>query len=410
VVRIAGKDYYLGVYQSQDSWREYHKLLAEHFSNQSGPGQNQGGGTSRAHAPTVPVAAPSELTIGELTMRYKVHAEGYYVKKGKPTSEVSTIKRSLTFLNRMYYKESVSSFTSKKLELVRESIASDPVVKIHKKKGKDGKIDAKAVVLHDAKSRSTANKYTGKIKQMFKWAVHEELVDPSVYERLRALPPLKRGRTKAREMPKVRAVSDAHIAATLEKLSPVVADMVRVQRLVGCRPQDITNMCPAEIKKTPDGEPWLYSPASHKTEHRDQDLVLAIGPRAQAILERYWPKKATEVFFSPRATVRLRNDAQRGNGKNADAVAKRPKKVAARPPSDRYDSGSYRRAVNRACELAEVPSWSPNQLRHSRLTEVRAQHGAEAARTLVGHKNLNTTEIYAEQDLKKAIQVAKESG
>ena len=31
VVRIAGKDYYLGVYQSQDSWREYHKILAERF-------------------------------------------------------------------------------------------------------------------------------------------------------------------------------------------------------------------------------------------------------------------------------------------------------------------------------------------------------------------------------------------
>ena len=410
VVRIAGKDYYLGEYQSQESWRRYNQLLAELFFAEpaaSPPIPNAQPVQVTVQA-TEPLAAP--LRIGELTMRYQVHANAYYIKDGKPTSEAETIKRSLVFLNRMCCDEPASAFTSKKLELVRESIASDPVTKIRKKKAKGAKGQTETVVLKLTKARSTANRYTARIKQMFKWAVHEELVEPGVYERLRALPPLKKGRTKARETQKVRPVSEEHIQAVLRILPPVVADMVRVQRLVGCRPQDVVNMCPADITKGEPGEPWLYRPESHKTDHHDQELVLPIGPKAQAILEKYWPAKPTDVFFSPKVTVQMRNDARRGTGKHAEVVAKRPRKVATRPPGDRYDSATYRRAVNRACELVGIPIWSPNRLRHSRLTEVRAKHGAEAARTLVGHKNLSTTEIYAEQDLRKAIEVAKESG
>ena len=410
VVRIAGKDYYLGEYQSQESWRRYSQLLAELFFVEpatNSPSSNTVPASMTMQAPE-PVVAP--LRIGELTMRYQVHVNAYYVKDGKPTSEVETIERSLVFLNRMCCDEPANSFSSKKLELVRESIASDPVTKIRKKKGKGTKGQTETVVLQATKSRSTANRYTARIKQLFKWAVHEELVDPGVYERLRALPPLRRGRTQARETKKVRPVSEEHIQAVLEKLPPVVADMVRAQRLIGCRPQDIVNICPAEIAKGEPGEPWLYRPESHKTAHHDQELVLPIGPKAQAILEKYWPAKPKDVFFSPKATVQIRNDARRGKGKHAAVVAKRAKKIASRPPKDRYTTSSYRRAVNRACELAGIPIWSPNRLRHSRLTEVRAKHGAEAARTLVGHKNLSTTEIYAEQDLRKAIEVAKESG
>jgi len=410
VVRIAGKDYYLGEYQSQESWRRYNQLLAELFFAEP------------AASPPIPNAQPVQVTvqaaeplaaplrIGELTMRYQVHANAYYIKNGKPTSEAETIKRSLVFLNRKFCEEPANSFTSKKLEVVRESIAADPVVKVRKVKKKNGKTETSQFVVQKNKARSTANSYTAKIKQMFKWAVHEELVDPGVYERLRALPPLKKGRTKARETQKVRPVSEEHIQAVLKILPSVVADMVRVQRLVGCRPQDVVNMCPADITKGEPGEPWLYRPESHKTAHHDQELVLPIGPKAQAILEKYWPAKPTDVFFSPKVTVQMRNDARRGTGKHADVVAKRPRKIATRPPGDRYDSATYRRAVNRACELVGIPIWSPNRLRHSRLTEVRAKHGAEAARTLVGHKNLSTTEIYAEQDLRKAIEVAKESG
>ena len=54
--------------------------------------------------------------------------------------------------------------------------------------------------------------------------------------------------------------------------------------------------------------------------------------------------------------------------------------------------------------------WTPNQLRHARATEIRKQYGIESASSVLGHSQLSTTEIYAEQDAERAIAVAKASG
>lgn len=71
---------------------------------------------------------------------------------------------------------------------------------------------------------------------MFRWGVEEELVSPAVMHGLQAVEGLRVGRTDAPETDPVRAVPDANIEATLPALSPVVADMVRIQRLTGMRP------------------------------------------------------------------------------------------------------------------------------------------------------------------------------
>ena len=53
-------------------------------------------------------------------------------------------------------------------------------------------------------------------------------------EALTTVPGLKKGRCKARETAPVLPVDDATVDATLPHLRPVLADMVRFQRLVGC--------------------------------------------------------------------------------------------------------------------------------------------------------------------------------
>ena len=68
------------------------------------------------------------------------------------------------------------------------------------------------------------------------------------------------------------------------------------------------------------------------------------------------------------------------------------------------------RAVKRLCEKAGVPKWTPNQLRHNAGTEIRRKHGLEAARLILGHRSMATTEIYAEKELDMAIQIVKEMG
>ena len=79
-------------------------------------------------------------------------------------------------------------------------------------------------------------------------------------------------------------------------------------------------------------------------------------------------------------------------------------------PGDQYTKDSYNRAVNRACEAANVPAWTPNQLRHSTGTEARSKYGLDAAQVYLGHANASTTEIYAELDFEKAAKVAREIG
>jgi hypothetical protein len=72
---------------------------------------------------------------------------------------------------------------------------------------------------------------------------------------------------------------------------------------------------------------------------------------------------------------------------------RKPKKYSKRAKRDRYDTYSYRRAITYGIEQAnkkrneqeqpQVPYWCPLQIRHSRATEVRKQHGLEAAQVLL---------------------------
>src|SRR5262249_39791865 len=109
-------------------------------------------------------------------------------------------------------------------------------------------------------------------------------------------------------------------------------------------------------------------------------------------------------------------------------------------PRDRYDRNSYRQAVSRACDkanaealknLAEeltkagktgeeiekelegkrlVSRWSPLQLRHTAATAIRARYGVEAAKVVLGHTKVETTQIYAERDLGAAQRIVAEIG
>lgn len=57
-----------------------------------------------------------------------------------------------------------------------------------------------------------------------------------------------------------------------------------------------------------------------------------------------------------------------------------------------------------ASEWRAQHCWSPNQLRHTAATEIRAAFGLKAAQVVLGHSNAITTEIYAEADLAKVIR------
>ena len=92
---------------------------------------------------------------------------------------------------------------------------------------------------------------------MFKWGVTEELVPSSVYESLRTVEGLRKGRTTAPETKPVLPVDEAVVDATLPHLPPILADLLRLQRLTGCRPGEVCILRPCDVDPT--GEVWAFS-------------------------------------------------------------------------------------------------------------------------------------------------------
>jgi integrase len=234
---------------------------------------------------------------------------------------------------------------------------------------------------------------------MFKWAVENELVPSAVYHGLQAVAGLKKGRTEARETQKIRPVDDEHVEAVLPFLTPPVKAMVQVQRLSGMRPCEVVIMRPCDIDRG-NGKTWVYRPDSHKTEHHGITRVIFLGPQAQEVIRPFLDRDPGSYLFSPREAVE-------GYLKKCGRRISHSRK---RMPGVRYRVCSYDRAIAKACARAGVPHWAPNQLRHTKATEIRREAGLDAARAVLGHTSPAITEVYAEVDMDKAAEVMEKSG
>jgi integrase len=344
----------------------------------------------------------SPLTLSRLIEVYLHFAVDYYVKRYhngeiRQTNELRMIQSALGIVHAKYGQLDASQFGPKALKACRDAMIA---------KGW---------------CRTNINRQTERIKRMFKWAAGEEHVPGSVYEALRCVAGLKFGRTKARESHKVKPVEDADVAATLPYLPEVVADMVRFQQFTGCRPGEVCMLRPMDVDRS--GPVWVYRPESHKTEHHGRERTIFIGPEGQAVLRVYLERRKNTYCFRPCDTdlqrrMRLSHvlkavwatDGMKVS--NSDYVARRRRKRAPliQPPGQFYNNHSYCAAIRRACELAGVPLWSPNRLRHAFATKVRKKHGLEAAQVLLGHSKADVTQVYAERDLRLAESVANEIG
>ncbi|MGA2259781.1 MAG: hypothetical protein ABSG53_34320 [Thermoguttaceae bacterium] len=68
------------------------------------------------------------------------------------------------------------------------------------------------------------------------------------------------------------------------------------------------------------------------------------------------------------------------------------------------------RGVLGACKKADGAHWHSHQLRHNCATKVRRLYGVEGAMAVLGHRIGIVTEIYAERDLQKPIEIMREIG
>ena len=368
VVRVDGRDFYLGPYDSPQSWEKYHRLLAERLASPRGESLDRDRRVDHG------------LAIKDLMLAYLRFAEGYYVKNGKPTDERYCIRAALRPLRQLYGDAAVSDFGPLALKAVRSTLVAND------------------------NCRGVVNQQVSRIRRMFKWGVENELVRVEVYQALLTVAGFRKNRSPARETIPVGPISTADIEAPLRLLSPVLKAMIDFQRLTGCRPGEVCILRPCDLDRS--RPTWCYRPESHKTEHHERERRVFVGPAAQAVLIP-WLNRGSDAFcFNPRESAQYER-ARSGEAKSQKQKAKQPR-ISRR--GTRYTTDSYRRAIERACKKADCTPWSPNQLRHTRGTELRSRFGLEAAQTVLGHDKADITQIYAERDFELAERVMREVG
>lgn len=233
-------------------------------------------------------------------------------------------------------------------------------------------------------SRTTVNIRLWRVKHMLEWALDEALITATAKAELTQVRNVRRGRTSAPERQPVRPIDDATVAATIERMVPNTADMVRVHRLTGMRPCELCALRRSLIDRTQ--TPWVYRvpPEANKNHWRGelgQPRVVCIGPRAREILERHMDR---DVPFSPMLSMAEHIAAQH-------AMRKTPmygKRDAPHVPcvlGERWTTDAYSKTIAAACRRAGIKPWGTNRLRHAFGTEVRRKFGLDAARAVLGH-------------------------
>ncbi len=360
-----GKTHYLGKFGTPESLQRYAEFIA------TLPKSDEEYGT------TPPEPAPGAvLMVGEIVLHYHAYAQKYYVHADKtPTGEAETIWAVLRPLRKKFGRLPAREFGPKKLKQVQQDM------------------------IELNWSRRYINKATGIIKRRFAWCACEELIPAEVSNSLIPVKGLKKGRTAAREKPKIGPVADETVDATLPHVSELTQDIIRVMRLTGARPGEVLGMVATGIDRT-DASCWVYRPTHHKTEHHDLDRIILIGPRAQEIILPRFVKAGEDGKLFPMRRTTLWSLVHRGCQKAF------PHPTLSSIPAEELTEAQ--KAELRAWD--KTHRWHPNQLRHSAATEFRREHGLEATQVLLGHSKADTTQIYADRDLEKGKAAARKIG
>jgi integrase len=386
VVRINGRDIYLGKYNSPESLEKYGRVLAEWRATGSPPATGKAGSAAALRD-----AEPDALTISELILRFWKHAERHYRHAdGTPTDELRNFRSSLKPLRQLYGSTPAKDFGSLKLQAVRQHM-----------------IDA-------GLSRGVINQRIGRIAHMFKWAAANELVPAIVHVALKTVAGLQKGRSDARETEPVKPVPDANVDTVKPFVSRQVWAMIELQRLTGMRPGEVCQMRTGDIDTS--GKTWSYRPERSKMEHMGRHRVVYLGPRAQDVLKPWLRVNVTEFLFSPAEVVAEKLASRRAARKKPLTPSRERQQIKKRvrnpkrAPGPQYTVRSYHDAIKRACKRADVQHWHPHRLRHNAATYLRKEFGLDTARAVLGHGSATITGHYAELDCEKAAAAMERVG
>jgi integrase len=394
VVELSGKQIYLGRYGSEECQKAYDQACSAWLANGKKP--------INVTKQIEQSAVPKGIAVVEVVEQYLDYAAKYYNLDGEPTRGIERAKMGAKILCQYFGMTTAAEFGPLKLRAIQTEL-----------------IDA-------GHCRRYINHLCGQIRRIFKWATSVELIEPFVYQALSTLPGLKMGRSGVRESAPVLPVAPERVAATLPCLGKIVRDMVTIQYLAGCRPQEICNFKPVDIDRSY-GDVWIYKPKRHKTAYLGKPRIIPLNVEAQQILLPYLDRPAEHYCFSPRdtlAAMRADRTAKRKTPLSCgNRVGSNRKAKLLKEPADHYTAQSYGKAIAKGCDKA-FPAplhltpeqvrqwrldnrWQPNQLRHLTGTEIRAESGLEDAANYLGHADAQITLVYAERDIKRLVEISR---
>lgn len=314
---------------------------------------------------------PNGATVADLCAAWVAHCGEYYRHAdGTPTSAATNAVLGVRMFRDMFGQAAVSELTHADMLRLRDALVRSGVC------------------------RSTVNRRLWFVKHMLEWALDEALIPAAVKAELTQVKGLKRGRSAAPERPPVRPVDDATISATVDRMMPNTADMVRVHRLTGMRPCELCGLRWSLIDRS--RTPWVFRPADNKNGWRGEvgfPRAVCIGPKARAILERH--KGGGDFPFSPVQSV-AEYFAAKHEARKTPVYGERAKSAhVPRVLGERWTTSAYTKTIHAACLRAGVSPWGANRLRHAFGTDVRRAFGLDAAKAVLGHNGgACVTDVY----------------
>jgi len=345
VVRIGSTDQYLGKYGSEASRREYERLIADWQAEASRP---TGGGppktSPRGRGKRQPAPPPAVARVDQA--RYSI----------------AELLRDYHRHAKQYYGGGGKG--SGELRAMRYVIgwllrgwgptrAAD-FGPLALRQLRDQFIDA-------GHARRTINQNVNRVRRIFRWGVENEKLPADRWHALRALTALRRGRTTAREPEPVECVSREAVEAVRPYVARQVWAIVELQWLTGARGGEIALMRACDIDMA--GRVWDYRPAEHKNAWRGHERVIPLGPAAQKIVKEFLKADTEAYLFSPADAMAELNAARRASRKTPlwpSHAKRRGRPKRRRLAGDHYTKDSYHGAITRACDRAFPP---PEHLR-----------------------------------------------
>lgn len=248
-------------------------------------------------------------------------------------------------------------------------------------------------------SRNYCNRQIRRVIQLFEWGVPFRFVSVQLVQELRLVPPLKAGRTEARETKPRSAPSQAEIAAVRSCLHEKYRPLFDLLRLTGARPGELLSLTTGMIERCPPPEPWRCVLAKHKTSHWGKPRVLFFNATAQAILRPLLSADPSAPLF------RFSHDAF------CEAVRQACHTALGLPEELRKDPRHLtpEQRIQRA-RWRHEHAWTPYALRHKVATELVDQLSLEAAQHVLGHSAAAMTAEYARTAERQAKEAIKRLG